>query len=703
MRNRRIFCLTLSMMMAASGLAGCGADNNTNGEVVELVEPVGIKAEFAFVERHELIKYTTLAGKAVPKVTEVTFASSQAFDHYGVLPGNEVKKGKAILYASTENIDDQIERLSDQIENDAEAYAEYNKEINETLSELRNDLKTYEKIVGNFEAMNDEQKKAYGGRGYDAEYADYKFKYSQTLALVQRNEENLKERTELYDLDSNYNKKQLKRLQKKRSEAIATAPEDGIVCAINYFMDSVYVNRDTSVAGVCDMSQIEVKTERVYRSDISRADDVYALVNGKRYETSLKELTAEDIDMANNQDAEYSTFLLDDPNGEVKAGDYVVIVLINQRKEDALCVPNDAISSDADGDFVYLYDGDKTNRVSVTTGMKSGMFTEIVSGLNEGDKVVSAYKINAGKKTMELTKGSMSGTYSGTGELFYSFAEDVKNPIKYGTAYIDEITVKMYERVVKGQEIAKIHVSSDSVGIKRQERTLQRAQEDLQSLIDDNDEEDSLRKQIDAQQEYVDNLQETLNDMKKDASTVSVKSPINGIITGTIWFEAGDILQPNAFIATVADENNCFLEINDADCQLSIGDTANVKYTFDNKEYVCEGEVVTVANCAVTKGLASDLTLIKVSGDDMALMSMSNWQGDWWMRSVFPVEAKVRSMDNVVLVPKSAVTVDNGITYVRVLDENNQPYYKSFLVGGSDNTNYWVVEGLTEGTKICLE
>ena len=64
---------------------------------------------------------------------------------------------------------------------------------------------------------------------------------------------------------------------------------------------------------------------------------------------------------------------------------------------------------------------------------------------------------------------------------------------------------------------------------------------------------------------------------------------------------------------------------------------------------------------------------------------------------------QIRAMQGVLLVPKKAVKEKNGCTYVKVKKENGEVYYQSFIAGGSDLSNYWVVEGLSEGMEICLE
>ena len=75
----------------------------------------------------------------------------------------------------------------------------------------------------------------------------------------------------------------------------------------------------------------------------------------------------------------------------------------------------------------------------------------------------------------------------------------------------------------------------------------------------------------------------------------------------------------------------------------------------------------------------------------------------WWNRSRFKVTVQIRSMRGVLLVPKKAVKEKNGCTYVKVKNQDGKAFYQSFIAGGSDLSNYWVVEGLSEGMEICLE
>ena len=60
-------------------------------------------------------------------------------------------------------------------------------------------------------------------------------------------------------------------------------------------------------------------------------------------------------------------------------------------------------------------------------------------------------------------------------------------------------------------------------------------------------------------------------------------------------------------------------------------------------------------------------------------------------------------MEDVLLVPKEAVTVIGKNCYVKVKLETGEIQYRSFLAGGADGDNYWAMEGLTEGMELCLD
>lgn len=696
MMKKKVICAALSMTMILSMFSACGK-NVASSEDITLVEPVGVTENYATVEYRDLVNYEVFSGKVVPKTYEFNFASGQNFQKYGSLPGTAVKVGDPIAIASTENIDEQIKLKKEQIKDTEISYEETMEDLNDGLAKEKGDIDNLQQIVSNFENMTEEEKKNY--KNYDSEYRKYLGYFQSTVAGIEKYEHQIKSQTDMFNLDIDFYKKELNRLNIKRNDVLATAPVDGTVVAVRYFENGEYVNKDTVVGAVGDFNNLRVKTEFIYKNDIKRAVEYYAFANGKRYEATFLE---DETEVGASPTESFSAFKISDPNNEIKVGDFVVIVLVKAEKKNVLCVPTEAINTDADGSYVYLYSEDGTARMTVSTGLRSGFYTEITAGLSEGDKIVSEFKVDQRTKTEKVTKGSISSDYSETGYMFYSQAEIIKNKVQYGTTYIKELKVKRNERVTKGQELASIYVIPDDISIRRKERTLLRATEDLNEMLKD---DNSNKRTIKHQREYIDDLNKEISEMKADSTSTSIVSPVDGIVTWIGQFEEGDILLPDTYVCAVSDEANCFITVDDASGLLTYGNITTIEYDDgDGKKATSEGMVVNVAPCALSSKLKPGFSLIRVSSDDLAKMASANRGYDgYWARSSFKVTAKLRTVDNVVLIPKRAVKVDNGVTYAVVLDENNKPAYKSFIAGGSDVTYYWVVDGLDEGTTICLE
>ena len=67
-----------------------------------------------------------------------------------------------------------------------------------------------------------------------------------------------------------------------------------------------------------------------------------------------------------------------------------IMKIANYTNKSALVVPVSVIQKTSEGAMVYIADGDRAKAVTVTTGRNSNGLVEIVSGLNAGDKVITA-------------------------------------------------------------------------------------------------------------------------------------------------------------------------------------------------------------------------------------------------------------------------------------------------------------------------
>lgn len=103
----------------------------------------------------------------------------------------------------------------------------------------------------------------------------------------------------------------------------------------------------------------------------------------------------------------YVTLDVDDPEDLLLPAMTARVEINTADKPDALAVPISVLKTDANGSYVIVRneDGSQENRY-VTTGIYSDEYVEILSGLEEGEDVVSTY---TAKKSSSSSSGSKRG------------------------------------------------------------------------------------------------------------------------------------------------------------------------------------------------------------------------------------------------------------------------------------------------------
>lgn len=699
-------------------LTGCGETDKTGRNMnIELIDPVGTAESCVAVQYRNIYNSESYSAMVCPKVTEYSYDSSVKFAAYGKMPGEQVSNGDGLILSDTTAIDKSISGLEDSIKAMEETYADTMEELNKSLSDAETNYNYSNGILENW--VN--TKKGAGDFQSDTEYQTYLSEWQKTYdewntkngknyIALEKVKQTIKETGELYELDHSYQVTSLNNLKADRNNVTLKSKQNGYVVAVNYYEPGEYISGGVPATVVGDLDTKEIRCEFINKGVINKAESVYAMVNGEKYEVEYEAIDTDEYDRLKELNGNvYSTFHAVDPEGKIQIGDYAVIVIVKEIRENVLCVPKSAISSDETGYYVYLNNGTSYEPVYIKTGVSDGLYTEVLSGLSEGDMIKSSLLITGGSNEAKIVYGSVSAEFSENGYLYYTEEQNVLNKVEYGVVYLDEICVSQYEQVTKGQEIAKIHVVSDTIEIARQERILLRKNENLQKLID----EDAARsaddkqntKAIERAQKEIQELQDKINKMKADGNTKSIVSPIDGIITDIISAKVGDLLNYDKKIAMVADQSKVFIAVDDQNHRLTYGNNVKVSYRDnDGNSCVADGMVVTVNNMVLSSRIQNDYVLVQIPAADIAKMAGSNRNSDgWWSRQTYNVTATVRSAQNVLVIPRRAVTEGDNATFVTVKDENGTIKRVSFVAGGSDSTNYWVAEGLTEGMTVCWE
>lgn len=732
----------LSLLLAALmvfSLSGCGQEvqETTSGKNIELVEPVNVASNVEKVAYRNLYDCKVYSAIVYPTITEYSFPKRMTTDGKGSFLGDSVKKGTVLLYGSTKEIDKQIENMEERIADMDASMVEALQNLNDSIAEPIEEEKRLKSIVEGFEKKKPDElilssklKKEESVSDGDAvteddvtedklvpnpEYEAWKKeadvwigKYRITAHNIDMQEEAYRQRKELYDLERAYLMEQLQSLKDSRSECILRADGNGEVVAKKSSDDprrvEYTIEEEVAAVAVGDMENLVLQSDYINKGEIAGADDYYALIDGVRYEVEYHPISTDEYKkITENGNKAYSTFTFKGDYSQVKVGDFAVICVFDERNENVLSIPKDAIHKDSTGSFVYVIRNGESIVNPIKTGITDGVYTEVVSGLQEGDEIMIENARTFGKNTATVTYGSSNTKFENRGQLSNAALTAVNNPVEYGTTYFGEYHVVRYQHVEKGDVIATIRVARDEITIQRTKQKLQRAQERLEDLKAAGEEKN--KKAIEAKQEEIADLTELLTDMEEDGKITTITAPVSGQIYGMNEYETETILYNGSGLVTIADESTYRISVENTNQLLNYGNEVTVSYqTADGQNRSCTGKVVYAGKAGVSTKLQSDNMMIQVPQELLSevIVARGNVK-EWWNPMRYTITATVREMDNVLVVPKSAVTEINGCTYVNVKDEQGNVTTRSFVAGGYNNTNYWVIEGLSEGMVVCLK
>lgn len=709
-KGKRCIAIILCSVMLLS-LTGCSevADDGTQ-ETIELLDPVGVADEYEYVVERDMYSYDVFSSSVNPVVTEYAFPKEQMFKSYVANPGDKVEAGDTLVYSQTKSLDKQIEDVDAQLD-DLESnrkieVARQQKDMEDAKKSEKDAFESYDKIL---RVQPDPCTIEHDMWEEQIHWPEYSYKMA--IQRRERLEESIRQSTELYELEHKYVLGKKQRINDKVVDTTIVSKTAGEVVASNYFVNGDTVAKDMPVMAVGDTSTKVLNTEYIAKASISKALDIYAIIDGKRFELTYVNMEPEEYkQLTNDGKSVHTTFILEDPNDEAVIGSYAVVVLEKDRRKKVLSISNAAIKKETDSYYVYLYNGEESKYVPVEIGMRDGLYAEVISGLKAGDKVLSNHVVKKTKNTGEVTRGDYSIDTELGGFLYYPFAEWLVNPAQNGTTYLKEMLVADNEKVTKDQVLATIEVVPDQIEVDRlytqisrlesrlAEMKLTKAACDAKGLVSY-----ELDIKISENERDTKIKRRELTKLSKYSGIIEITAPYDGVVMELASIKPGEIIQPDANIVEIANDTMSYIIIKDDKNQLNYGNDAKVTVSGTKGPVTINGKVVTVNKLCLSKDLANDYALIAVPQEEMSQLEGSVMKQGRWDRNNYKVNVKVRSEKNVLIVPKAAVTTKDKSTYVTVVKKDGSVEQRSFLPGGSDNNYYWVVDGLTEGMTLCWE
>ncbi len=188
---------------------------------------------------------------------------------------------------------------------------------------------------------------------------------------------------------------QLENAQKQFDDTRILAPFSGYVISQNIELGA-YVNVGNTIAGMVDIAQLKVSLKvsegNVYQLRPGQQVDVTtAVYPGATYKGTISNISPQGD---NSHTYPVEIMIANNKQFPLKAGTYVNAHIDLGNSAPTLMIPRDAIVSSVKDPSVYLVKGDAVQLVKINTGRDSDAYLEVLSGLNEGDLVVTNGQIN---------------------------------------------------------------------------------------------------------------------------------------------------------------------------------------------------------------------------------------------------------------------------------------------------------------------
>lgn len=327
-----------------------------------------------------------------------------------------------------------------------------------------------------------------------------------------------------------------------------------------------------------------------------------------------------------------------------------------------------------------------------------------------------------GLKTIEVTYGDYieNGTLKNL-ELNFPRRDELFIEEPEGTFI--EYLVTDGQIVKKGDPLVAYTIPSDSIGV--EENTLKLEQSvrsyEMQSeqkriAIEDKYEqwnamdggtveaqmlEINIRKMELEYEQYEYDTQKSLEDMKTNIKELEealeiqyINAPYDGVVRTVNWMREGFPLDRSLKLLDIYDANSAILaskatNLNKLwyDMELSVTPTSNRSQT---KSDTVKGRVVG-ADSLFNSKVTTEMVYVQLE-DPSQLLTVQRAD----------IATELVRVENVILIPLTAVTTVNDISYVYIVDENGD-MYKQYITGRNNGVEMWVYSGLLAGQKIVAE
>lgn len=294
----------------------------------------------------------------------------------------------------------------------------------------------------------------------------------------------------------------------------------------------------------------------------------------------------------------------------------------------------------------------------------------------------------------------------------------VKAEYGIGTMRLTELLVDKYQYITAGTPVARVSMEIDGLDLQELERKLLRVQQryltEMEEFLENQERReaefarwppqrtiDEIRYEqarLDFEQtaagyeKQIAELQEQIQELGSLSGQTEIVAEVDGFVLDVSILQRGQKLENGTVLLRLAPADMICLEFEDRLEHYGYGNRVTLKAGNTGNAPTYDAAVTS----AVGKVLSSqwDVEVSRLTGD----FDMEKLLGN----GPFNVTGETNIMENVLLVPVEAVTVEKQKYYVTVLGEEDRMTRTQFIPGGSNAEYYWVFDGLEEGARVVV-
>ncbi|HCE58294.1 MAG TPA: hypothetical protein DER09_10805 [Prolixibacteraceae bacterium] len=347
------------------------------------------------VEKGEVVATLEATG-VVESENEVLVLSPAASIVKNILkePGNQVISGEIILQLQTLPVEDDIEKLKDQLEmkrNNLER-TQLNSQSTKLDLDYNEEVKRLKVLSLKAQLGDKEQLLEVGGISparVEETRQEITLAEKDLAMLVEKNSIRLKQliaEEKGLLLQIRMDEKMLEEKQELLEKMSVRAPSSGIILNINAHVGEK-VPADKMLVQMSDLSTFKLNgsVDEKYASQIKTGSPVFVTVEGEQ----LKGLIGSVTPMVENNKVQFNVHLDKNNHPKLIANQNVQIQIFSQKKDNVLRIRKLPDIEPGKPCKIFVVQGEKAVKREITIGITGNEYFEIISGLKEGEMVIA--------------------------------------------------------------------------------------------------------------------------------------------------------------------------------------------------------------------------------------------------------------------------------------------------------------------------